>query len=84
MKEIWIDVIDPDTCQEALRKTRLGRFFELDTESFICAGGESDKDMCTVGLSRLYQNCFSKHLCREMEVPHLCVPTMMVHLFKLE
>lgn len=48
MKEIWIDVIDPDTCQEALRKTRLGRFFVLDKESFICAGGESDKDMCTV------------------------------------
>ena len=48
MKEIWIDVIDPDTCQDALRKTRLGKFFELDKESFICAGGESDKDMCTV------------------------------------
>ena len=53
MKEIWIDVIDHDTCQEKLRETRLGRFFELDRKSFICAGGESDKDMCTVSQSSL-------------------------------
>ena len=48
LKEVWMNVVEPDTCQELLRKTKLGRFFQLDRESFMCAGGEVDVDMCTV------------------------------------
>lgn len=33
------------TCQELLRKTRLGKFFKLD-DSFICAGGGEGEDAC--------------------------------------
>ena len=43
-----MSVIDHDTCQDNLRRTRLGRYFELDGHSFICAGGDMDDDMCTV------------------------------------
>ena len=53
MKEIWMDIIGHETCQDQLRETRLGKYFELDRTSFICAGGESDKDMCTVSQFRL-------------------------------
>ena len=53
MKEVWLDVIGHETCQKKLRETRLGKFFELDRKSFICAGGESDKDMCTVSRSSI-------------------------------
>ena len=49
LKEVWMNVVEPDTCQELLRKTKLGRFFQLDRDSFLCAGGEVDVDMCTVG-----------------------------------
>ena len=44
-----MNVVEPATCQDLLRKTKLGRFFQLDQESFLCAGGEVDVDMCTVG-----------------------------------
>jgi len=47
LKEIWMTVLDSVTCEEQLRETRLGNFFELDTTSFICAGGKKDVDMCT-------------------------------------
>ena len=47
LKEVWMKVIEQKNCQEKLRKTKLGEFFVLD-ESFICAGGEVDIDMCTV------------------------------------
>jgi len=46
LKEVWMKVIEQKNCQEKLRKTKLGDFFVLD-ESFICAGGEVDIDMCT-------------------------------------
>ena len=42
-----MNVIDHKSCQEKLRKTKLGRFFILN-KLFICAGGEVDIDMCTV------------------------------------
>ena len=47
LKEVWMNVIEQNSCQEKLRKTKLGQFFVLD-KSFICAGGEVDIDMCTV------------------------------------
>lgn len=34
-----------DICQSALRNTRLGTFYNLH-KSFICAGGEPNKDTC--------------------------------------
>ncbi|XP_013790365.1 serine proteinase stubble-like [Limulus polyphemus] len=45
LKEILLPVISNDRCQELLRKTRLGKFYQL-YDSFICAGGEKDKDSC--------------------------------------
>jgi len=45
LKKIELPIVDRDTCQEQLRKTRLGVNFELD-KSFVCAGGEAGKDTC--------------------------------------
>jgi hypothetical protein len=46
MKQIELDMVDPDTCQNKLRTTRLGEYFKLD-ESFSCAGGKAGEDACT-------------------------------------
>ncbi|EDV99444.1 phenoloxidase-activating factor 2 [Drosophila grimshawi] len=45
LKKIDLPVMNNPTCQENLRKTRLGRHFILH-DSFMCAGGEKDKDTC--------------------------------------
>ena len=45
MKRIELPVIAKDTCQDSLRKTRLGEYFILDP-SFMCAGGEENADAC--------------------------------------
>ncbi|KAF8776918.1 Phenoloxidase-activating factor 2 like protein [Argiope bruennichi] len=45
MKEVALQVIDDYKCEEMLRKTRLGRFFQLH-EGFLCAGGEYGLDSC--------------------------------------
>lgn len=45
LKKIELPVVPHDLCQTQLRKTRLGKFFELHS-SFICAGGEKGKDTC--------------------------------------
>ncbi|XP_013146563.1 PREDICTED: serine protease 44 isoform X1 [Papilio polytes] len=45
LKKVEVPVVDRNTCQEKLRSTRLGHFFELHT-SFMCAGGEPGKDTC--------------------------------------
>lgn len=45
LKKIEVPVVDRGQCQNALRKTRLGRFFELHS-SFMCAGGEPGRDTC--------------------------------------
>ena len=45
LKKVDLLVVPRDTCQESLRKTRLGKYFKLH-ESFICAGGEIGKDTC--------------------------------------
>ena len=52
LKEVWMSVVEHGECQEQLRRTRLGSFFQLDQESFICAGGQVDRDMCTVSGDR--------------------------------
>jgi len=46
LKEVWMNILEHNSCQEKLRKTKLGSFFILD-QSFTCAGGQTDKDMCT-------------------------------------
>ena len=46
MKEVWMEVVGKESCQQKLRQTKLGRFFSLHS-SFLCAGGTVDVDMCT-------------------------------------
>uniref|UniRef100_A0A182YG35 Uncharacterized protein n=1 Tax=Anopheles stephensi TaxID=30069 RepID=A0A182YG35_ANOST len=46
-KEVDVPIVSAANCQTALRTTRLGSSFVLDTTSFICAGGELGKDACT-------------------------------------
>nr|XP_045600885.1 uncharacterized protein LOC123759697 isoform X3 [Procambarus clarkii] len=45
LKKVEVPVVDRNDCQNLLRKTRLGKFFILD-KSFMCAGGEENKDAC--------------------------------------
>merc|ERR1719429_396555 len=45
LKEIDLPVVGHQECQDSLRRTRLGRKFQLD-DSFICAGGVAGKDTC--------------------------------------
>ncbi|KAJ8961442.1 hypothetical protein NQ318_014690 [Aromia moschata] len=45
LKKVDLPLVPRNTCQDKLRQTRLGRFFELH-RSFICAGGEPNKDTC--------------------------------------
>jgi len=45
LKQVPLNMVDKYECQDKLRSTRLGDFFELD-ESFTCAGGAVDKDTC--------------------------------------
>jgi len=45
LKEIDLPVVGHQQCQDSLRRTRLGRRFQLD-DSFICAGGIAGKDTC--------------------------------------
>ncbi|XP_071745786.1 phenoloxidase-activating factor 2-like [Lepeophtheirus salmonis] len=45
MKQVNMDMVNSSECERRLRRTRLGEDFELD-KSFVCAGGEKDKDTC--------------------------------------
>ncbi|KAK7020157.1 CLIP domain-containing serine protease [Halocaridina rubra] len=45
LKKIDVPVIDQGKCQYLLKKTRLGSYFNLH-DSFLCAGGEQNKDAC--------------------------------------
>jgi len=44
-KEVVVPLVDSNTCQQRLRETRLGKFFELHS-SFLCAGGKGQVDTC--------------------------------------
>ena len=46
LKQVEMSMVDHETCQDKLRNTRLGEFFQLD-KSFNCAGGDADIDTCT-------------------------------------
>lgn len=43
MKEVDVELVDQNSCQNYLRATRLGENFVLDSKSFMCAGGEAGK-----------------------------------------
>merc|ERR1711860_299303 len=45
LKQVELDMVDKQTCQNRLRTTRLGEFFKLD-QTAICAGGEDQIDTC--------------------------------------
>ncbi|KAJ8968757.1 hypothetical protein NQ314_002130 [Rhamnusium bicolor] len=45
LKKIELPIVSRDVCLRALQKARLGPFFNLH-KSFICAGGEENKDTC--------------------------------------
>ncbi|XP_055627729.1 phenoloxidase-activating factor 2-like isoform X1 [Toxorhynchites rutilus septentrionalis] len=45
LKKVQLPVVPHDQCQTALRKTRLGKRFRLDS-SFTCAGGIAGQDTC--------------------------------------
>lgn len=47
MKEVDVPIVDQTACENELRATRLGQSFVLNRSSFVCAGGELDKDACT-------------------------------------
>lgn len=45
MRKIDLPLIDNEDCQNRLRQTRLGQYFQLHG-SFVCAGGEESRDTC--------------------------------------
>ncbi|XP_052757325.1 phenoloxidase-activating factor 2-like [Galleria mellonella] len=45
LKKVMVPVVDHNTCQTKLRRTRLGSNFMLHS-SFMCAGGELGKNTC--------------------------------------
>lgn len=47
-KEVDVQILSAGQCQQTLATTRLGPSFVFDSNSFICAGGQSGKDACTV------------------------------------
>jgi len=47
LKKVDVPVLDFNDCEQRLRSTRLGPFFQLSRSSFICAGGEQGKDACS-------------------------------------
>lgn len=51
IKKVDVPVLGSVDCQNRLRQTRLGPAYGLDTNSFVCAGGEANKDACTVKIN---------------------------------
>lgn len=45
LKKVDLPIVPHHRCQESLRQTRLGPYFNLHS-SFVCAGGEPNKDTC--------------------------------------
>lgn len=45
LRKVELPLIDRDNCQNRLRTTKLGPYFQLHG-SFICAGGEENRDTC--------------------------------------
>ncbi|KAH9379237.1 hypothetical protein HPB48_006341 [Haemaphysalis longicornis] len=49
LKKVDVPVVSHDDCQERLKRTRLGPYYQLHP-GFVCAGGEPGKDACTSAL----------------------------------
>ena len=47
MRQVEVPLVNAFTCETQLRKTKLGSNFNLDSEKFICAGGEKGNDTCS-------------------------------------
>ncbi|CAL4116731.1 unnamed protein product [Meganyctiphanes norvegica] len=47
LKRVDVPIWDSFACEAQLQTTRLGAGFDLDTNSFVCAGGEPGKDSCS-------------------------------------
>ncbi|XP_014260480.1 hyaluronan-binding protein 2 isoform X1 [Cimex lectularius] len=45
LKKVDLPMVDRNTCEAELRKTRLSQYFNLH-ESFVCAGGIAGQDTC--------------------------------------
>lgn len=64
LRHVEVPIVSQAACETSLRNTRLGYYYNLDRTSFMCAGGESGRDSCTV---RQFQknicNNFYSHLC---------------------
>lgn len=45
LKKVSLPMVEKFSCQAQLRKTALGKRFDLH-ESFLCAGGAKDEDTC--------------------------------------
>ena len=41
MKEVDVSIVGQTTCEADLKRTRLGQSFDLNQNSFLCAGGET-------------------------------------------
>jgi plasma kallikrein len=46
LKRVQLPIVPHNECQNRLRTSRLSRYFKLH-ETFMCAGGEIGKDVCT-------------------------------------
>jgi len=44
-KKIWLPIVSKDLCEAQLRRTELGRDYQLDP-TLLCAGGERGRDAC--------------------------------------
>lgn len=53
-RKVDLRLVTNGVCQASLRRTRLGSAFQLDGNSFLCAGGENGKDACTVRRKRFF------------------------------
>lgn len=49
LKEVDLQMVEGNYCQDALRKHVGDPQFLLDQKSFLCAGGEMGKGLCKVG-----------------------------------
>ncbi|KAL7011142.1 hypothetical protein ACKWTF_014117 [Chironomus riparius] len=47
LRHVDLPILSSSSCQSMLRTTKLNKTFVLDSESFICAGGEKGKDACS-------------------------------------
>lgn len=47
LKKVPLGIVESSKCEQALRSTRLGANFSLDS-TFICAGGVDGVDTCQV------------------------------------